>query len=586
MEKNIDAEIKKQAFGEYERWLRDPRTDFTLKDELYNIKGNEEEIISRFAAPLEFGTAGLRGVMGAGIARMNIHTVTQATRGVARLVLDAGRAEKGVVIAHDSRNRSRLFAETTARVLAYYNIKVYLFDSLRPTPELSFAVLYKNAAAGINITASHNPKDYNGYKVCWSDGVQLSPEHAEKAAAAAAQYDVLCGDMADPASPAYQQRVEAAGEEIDREYLKNVLNCVIDKEIVATHGDALNIIYTPLHGAAHLLVPRAFEEAGIRLFHVVPNQAKPDGDFPTLHSPNPESEACFDEGKKYAEKMRLHPEIMLATDPDGDRLGVAARTKTGEMATLSGNQIGVILLNYLIKARRAKKTLPQNAAAVRSAVSSELFDHICLKNGVTPVVVLTGFKWIGGKIHEFLETGEYAPIFGYEESLGFLPGTHARDKDAVASALVMAEAAAHYKSRGMTLFDALDEIYDEYGHYAEATLSLFIDGILPMETMKAKMARLRDGGPQAIGGVKLVEKGDYLSGIICNLVTRRTVSAKLPKSDMLSYKTADGTKIIIRPSGTEPKVKAYILASGKDAAETEAALRKYQKAVETLVDSI
>ncbi len=586
MDKKTGADTAFRAHAEFERWLASPNTDEKLKRELYNIIGNEDEIIARFAAPLTFGTAGLRGVMGAGIARMNVHTVAQATRGLAKLVETANGAEKGVAVAHDSRNNSRLFAETAARVLAYYNIKVYLFDSLRPTPELSFAVINLGCIAGVNITASHNPKEYNGYKVYWSDGAQLPPEHADEAAKSMALLDVLDTAAADFQTAVSAGIIKIIGAETDREYLKNVLNCSINPKIIKEYGDLLALVYTPLHGTGYKLVPEALKLAGVNNLRVVPEQAKPDGDFPTVESPNPENVSCFTAALGYIQRNNLPTDVIIATDPDGDRLGVAVKTREGIFIPLSGNQIGALLVDYIIKARIAAGILPPDACAVRSAVSSELFDKICKKHGVTPVTVLTGFKYIGEKIKEYAETREHTFIFGYEESLGFLSGGYVRDKDAVAAALLVAETASYYKSRGMTLYDAMEEIYAEHGYHNEVTLSIAIKGVFPMDVMRKKMSALREEDIEAINGIPLVAKGDYQTGIIVDLKTKKASPTNLPKTDMLSYRTADGTSVIIRPSGTEPKVKAYILTNGKDDSEVSRKLDSYKNAVTSLIDLI
>ncbi|MDD4125452.1 MAG: phospho-sugar mutase [Eubacteriales bacterium] len=564
---------------ECERWLASPNTDEATKKELYNIKGSENEIASRFSAPLSFGTAGLRGIMRAGIAGMNSYTVAQATQGLARVVLSADGAANGVAIAYDCRNNSRLFAETAARVLAYNNIKVYLFDSLRPTPELSFAVIYLGCIAGINITASHNPKEYNGYKVYWSDGAQLPPEHADEVSKAMAESDVLDIKKMPLDEAISSGIVTIIGEEIDREYLKNVLDCRINPEIIRAYGNSLSLVYTPLHGTGYRLIPETLKLAGIDNLRVVPEQAEPDGNFPTVESPNPENKPCFRLAFDYIQKNKLSTDVVIATDPDGDRLGVAVKERDGSFSALSGNRIGALLVDYIIKARRAKGTLPENACAIRSVVSSELFDKICRKNGVKPVTVLTGFKYIGEKIKEYAETGEHTFIFGYEESQGFLSGGYVRDKDGVAASLLIAEAASYYKSINKTLFEALEDIYAEYGYHDELTLSVAIKGALPMETMKRKMSDLRSDDIEQINNVPLTVKGDYKAGITVDLKTNVCTRTGLPITDMLYYKTTDGTTVIIRPSGTEPKVKAYILTNGKNKNEISVKLDAYKNAV-------
>ena len=556
--------------NEYERWLASDVIDEAAKNELIDIKGNEDEIASRFTTPMSFGTAGLRSVMGAGISRMNVYTVAQATRGVADLVIGADGKDKGVAIAYDSRYNSRLFAQISARVLAENGIKVYLFENIRPTPELSFAILRFGCIAGINVTASHNTKEYNGYKVYWSDGAQLPPEHAEKVAEAMKKYDVLTPVSADITPYLENGKITYIGTETDEAYLKCVLGCRIDPDVIKKYGDSLELLYTPLHGTGYLLVPEAMKRVGITNLQVVPGQDIPDGGFPTVKSPNPENKECFALALDFINQKGLATNVIIATDPDGDRLGVAVKGKDGEFTPLSGNQIGALLIDYIIKARRACGKLPANAAAVRSAVSSTLFDKICEKNGVTPVIVLTGFKYIGEKIKEYAASGEHTFIFGYEESQGFLSDTYARDKDGVAAAMLIAEAASYYKSVGKTLSEALDDIYAEYGLHAENTMSIAISGVVPMVEMQKKMASLREKVISEINGCAVTVKGDCAVCKEYDLVNGTEKSTGLPEADMLYYKTTDGTTVVIRPSGTEPKVKAYILVNGKDKAVTDA----------------
>lgn len=561
---------------EYQRWLNSSDTDEKIKKELYNIKGNEEEITSRFALPLSFGTAGLRGIMRAGINGMNVYTVSQATQGLANVIIASGGSQKGVAIAHDSRNNSRLFAETAAGVLAYNNIKVYLFESLRPTPELSFAVLFHGCIAGINITASHNPKEYNGYKVYWSDGAQLPPEQADRVAEEMGKTDVLTVKTADLDKAVSSGLVKIIGRETDDEYIKNVLNCSINPVVIREYGNSLNLVYTPLHGTGNKVVPQVLKLAGIDNLTVVPGQDIPDGNFPTVKSPNPENPECFEMAVEFIRKNRLPTNVIIATDPDGDRLGVAVKDTDGSFIPLSGNQIGAILVDYIIKARKARGTLPGNACAVRSVVSSELFDKICRKNGVKPVTVLTGFKYIGEKIQEYEKTGEHTFVFGYEESQGFLSGGYVRDKDAINASLLIAEAASYYKSQDKTLSAALDDIYAEYGYHGEITLSVTITGSLPLDIMNRKMKTLRQSGISSINNVPVRVRGDFSKGVMIDIDTGRETPTGLPLSDMLYYKTRDNTAVIIRPSGTEPKVKAYILTSGKNREETLKKLSEYK----------
>ena len=552
------------AFDIYNIW-KEKVTDPSLRSELESIDGNENEIVARFTAPMSFGTAGLRSIMGAGISRMNIYTVAQATQGLAELIRQENAADKGVAIAHDSRNNSRLFAEISARVLAANGITVYLFDSLRPTPELSFAILELGCISGINITASHNPKEYNGYKVYWSDGAQLPPEHAAVVCEKIAGCDMFSVPMADLSD----KHIHVIGSEIDEKYIDAVLGCVIDRDALKEFGNSLNLVYTPLHGTGYRLVPEAMRRAGISNLTVIPEQAVPDGNFPTVASPNPENKPCFKMALDYIEQHNMPTDVVVATDPDGDRLGVAVKKPSGEFIALSGNQIGALLVSYIIAARRSIDRLPENACAIRSVVSSPLFDTICRDNGVEPVCVLTGFKYIGEKIKEYAVDGSHTFIFGYEESQGFLSGGYVRDKDGVAAALLIAEAASHYKSFGKSLYEALYDIYDKYGWAKETILNIKIEGALPMQEMSAKMAALRASPFKTICGTDVVRIRDYAAGTVRDIKTGAVTSTGLPKSDMLFFELSDGSNVIIRPSGTEPKIKIYIQANGADSVEVD-----------------
>lgn len=552
------------AFDIYNIW-KEKVTDPSLRSELESIDGNENEIVARFTAPMSFGTAGLRSIMGAGISRMNIYTVAQATQGLAELIRQENAADKGVAIAHDSRNNSRLFAEISARVLAANGITVYLFDSLRPTPELSFAILELGCISGINITASHNPKEYNGYKVYWSDGAQLPPEHAAVVCEKIAGCDMFSVPMADLSD----KHIHVIGSEIDEKYIDAVLGCVIDRDALKEFGNSLNLVYTPLHGTGYRLVPEAMRRAGISNLTVIPEQAIPDGNFPTVASPNPENKPCFKMALDYIEQHNMPTDVVVATDPDGDRLGVAVKKPSGEFIALSGNQIGALLVSYIIAARRSIGRLPENACAIRSVVSSPLFDTICRDNGVEPVCVLTGFKYIGEKIKEYAVDGSHTFIFGYEESQGFLSGGYVRDKDGVAAALLIAEAASHYKSFGKSLYEALYDIYDKYGWAKETILNIKIEGALPMQEMSAKMAALRASPFKTICGTDVVRIRDYAAGTVRGIKTGAVTSTGLPKSDMLFFELSDGSNVIIRPSGTEPKIKIYIQANGADSVEVD-----------------
>ncbi|MBR6796375.1 MAG: phospho-sugar mutase [Clostridia bacterium] len=552
-------------YENYKKWLDSPIVDNDTKEELKAIVDNEKEVAARFAVPMEFGTAGLRSIMTAGTSRMNVYTVAHNTAGLAKLILDVGSAaaSRGVAIAYDSRINSTLFARTAAEVLAANGIKVYFFDSLRPTPELSFAILELGCIAGINITASHNSKEYNGYKVYWEDGAQLPPDHAKVVSESVASMDIFEDVKRTDFDKAVSDGlIKIIGKEIDERYMEEILKCRICPEATEVFGDSLNIIYSPLHGAGYKLVPEVLKRAGITNLRIVPSQAEPDGNFPTVKSPNPENKECFADAINLAINDGGECDLMLATDPDSDRVGIVAKDSNGFYVPFSGNQVGALLIDYIIKGRREKNQLPENACAIKSVVSSELFDAVCAANGVKSMNVLTGFKYIGEKIKEFEQTGEHTFIFGYEESYGYLPGTYARDKDAVATSLLIAEMTAFYKKKGITLYEALTEAYEKYGYYKESGISIVVGGIDPMKTMREKMTALRGELFGEIAGIEVLRVRDYKSSTVTNMADGATSPTGLPASDMLYYELADGSMFIIRPSGTEPKIKVYILGKG------------------------
>ena len=553
----------------YNKWLSSPVVDEETKEELRSIAGNEEEITARFGVPMEFGTAGLRSTMTAGTGRMNVYTVAHNTAGLAKLILDNGGAERGVAIAYDSRINSVEFAKVSAEVLAASGIKVFYFESLRPTPELSFAILHLGCIAGINITASHNAMEYNGYKAYWEDGAQLPPDHAAVVSATVAELDIFDDVKKLPFDEGVEKGIiNIIGSEVDEAYIKCVLKCGVCPQALRDYGDSLNIIYTPLHGAGYKLVPEVLKRAGVTNLRLVPSQAVPDGRFPTVKSPNPESKACFVPGMDMAKTENIDCELILATDPDSDRVGIVVKDDKGQFVPFSGNQVGALLIEYIIRGRREQGTMPNNPCVIKSVVSSELGQAACDANGVTMMNVLTGFKYIGEKIKQFEQDGSYGFLFGYEESYGYLPGTYARDKDAVAASLLIAEMAAYYKKNGKTLYEAMNEVYEKYGYYKEAGISNVVTGIDPMKTMREKMAELRSTGFKEIGGIAVERARDYKSGKIVSLKDGGECDTGLPTADMLFYELTDGSRYIIRPSGTEPKIKVYILAK----AETEAAV--------------
>ena len=541
----------------FDRWRASSRVDDATKAELAAIAGDREEILSRFGSSLTFGTGGLRGVLGAGTNRMNVYVVRQATQGIADLIRSSGEAacRRGVVVGHDCRNFSREFAWETCRVLTANGIKTYLFDELRPTPEVSFAIRELNCIAGINITASHNPKEYNGYKVYWEDGAQLALELADIV------YASICAtDIFDGVKVAGEEETKAntqiLGKDFDEKFLACVLDCSVHRDVIQRQKD-MAIVYTPFHGTGYRLVPEVLKRAGFENVTCVPEQMVLSGDFPTVESPNPENKEGFTIAMKLAEQAGA--DFIIGTDPDADRVGVVVRNASGEFVALTGNQTGALLLDYVLRARKETGTLPANAAAVKSIVSTEMATEICKKYGVSMINVLTGFKFIGEKIKEFEEDGSHTYVFGFEESYGYLTGTYARDKDAVAASLLVAEMAAYYKEKGMTLADALESLYAEFGVYREATLSVTMKGVDGPARTRALMDFLRSQRPDHLGGIALRENYDLLNGVM-----------GLPKSDVVYYRFEDGSVLIVRPSGTEPKVKIYALVKGESVSEAEA----------------
>lgn len=562
--------------AEFSKWMNYAELDKELRAELEAVSNNEEEIKERFHAPLSFGTGGLRGIIRAGKNGMNIYTVAQATQGLAKLVILNGGEKKGVVIASDTRIKSDEFSKISARVLAANGIKAYIFDAPRPTPELSYALRELGAIAGINITASHNPKQYNGYKAYWEDGAQISPEQAEVVSDAINSVDIFDGvklvDFDDGVSSGL---IQVIGEEIDEKYMERVLAERIRVDAIPDVADTFKVVYTPFHGTGRVLVPEILRRAGVKHLYCVEEQMVPDGSFPTVKSPNPEEKAGFELGIKIAKECGC--DLIIGTDPDADRTGIIVKTGSGEYVPITGNQTGVLILSYIIEARRAENKLPENAAAVKSIVSTKLADKICEENGVSIVNVLTGFKFIGEKIKEWETTGEHTYIFGFEESYGYLSGTYARDKDAVCASMLIAEMAAYYSKQGKSLYDVLISIFEKYGYYKEGIANIAFPGLAGLEAMNKRMSDLRETPPKSIAGVKVETVADYQTGIITKSCgcTRPT---GLPKSNVLFYTLENGDSIVIRPSGTEPKIKHYYLVSGKTEAETENKLETYKAA--------
>ncbi len=559
----------------YYRWLNSPALSADERTELEGIKDNSDEIKLRFSSYLSFGTAGLRGTMKTGMNAMNVHTVAHATQGLAALINECGRAADGVAIAYDSRNNSPLFAQVAAEVLAAAGIKAYLFDSLRPTPELSFALRHLGCVAGINITASHNPKQYNGYKAYWEDGAQLPPEHADTVSAAIAKLDIF-DDVrrADFEAAKADGLIVMIGDDVDRAYLAEVLSQQVNPDAVKNVADELKIIYSPLHGAGYKLVPEILKMTGLTQLYRVEEQFDINGNFPTVEKPNPEYKEVFELGIKLADEVGS--DLIVATDPDADRVGVMARAKDGTFKTISGNQMGALLIDYIITAYEETNTMPDEPFAVKTIVSTELVSKICAAHNVKLYNVLTGFKFIGEVIKKHEQMGHGSFIFGFEESYGYLKGTYARDKDAVVASMLICEMTAYYKAKNMTLMDALEGLYERYGLYNESNIEIYMEGLEGPAKMAALMDSFRTAIPTELGGYKTVTFGDYKAEEFTDIATGAKSPTGLPKSNVLYFKLENNDVIIVRPSGTEPKIKFYFLASGNDKAEIEAKINAYK----------
>ena len=568
---------------EYEKWLASPALSAEEHAELESIKNDPKEIENRFFGPLEFGTAGLRGTMYVGLHNMNIHVIRWATQGFADVIAAEGEEgkQRGVAICMDCRNHSQEFARAAAEVCAANGIHVRIFESLRPTPELSFAVRRYHCQAGINVTASHNPKEYNGYKVYWEDGAQLPPQHADAIAKRLEEIDIFDGVKVMP----YEEGVKAGlievlGEETDALFMKEVTNMIIDKAAVEKVADTFKMVYTPFHGCGYKLVPQALTALGIKHILCVDEQMVIDGDFPTVASPNPENPEGFYLAVDLARKNDV--DFILGTDPDSDRVGIMIRDKSGEFRPVTGNQTGVLMLDYLINAMKRTGTLPSNAVAIKTIVTTEMARKVAESNGVTCFDTFTGFKFMAEKKNALEATGEGKVIFSYEESYGYMLGDYVRDKDAVTASMMLTEMAAWYAGQGMTLFDALEALYKKYGYYAEKTHNLVMPGLDGLKDMANLMKSLRENPPKEISGVKVVAYKDYKTGTVTDADTGAQSAMELKNSNVLRFELADGTSIIARPSGTEPKIKVYILTQGKDAADAAANIEKYGKWVATL----
>ena len=554
----------------YEEWLSNPYFDEATKAELRAIADDENEVKERFYTELEFGTAGLRGVIGAGTNRMNQYVVQKATQGLANYIVKAGKASKGVAIAYDSRRMSPEFADFAALTLAANGIKAYVFESLRPTPELSFAVRKLGCIAGINITASHNPPEYNGYKVYWEDGAQITPPHDTGIMAEVkAITDYTAAKTMDKKAAAAAGLYEVIGEELDDAFIAQLKSLVLHPEAIRQESKNLKIVYTPLHGTGNIPVRRVLSELGFENVYVVKEQELPDGDFPTVSYPNPEAAEAFELGLKLAKEVDA--DLVLATDPDADRLGVYVKdAKTGEYHTLTGNMSGCLLADYEIGQTKAVKGLPEDGMLIKTIVTTNMADAIAKYYGTGLIEVLTGFKYIGQQILGFENTGKGTYLFGFEESYGCLIGTHARDKDAIVATMALAEAAAFYKAQGKTLWDAMIELYERYGYYKDDIKSITLKGIEGLQKIQEILETLRKNPPAQIGDYTVLSARDYKADTIRDVKTGEVRPTGLPSSNVLYYDLTDDAWLCVLPSGTEPKVKFYYGIKGTSLEDADA----------------
>ena len=568
---------------EYEKWLHSGALTADEVKELEAIAGDEKEIESRFYGPLEFGTAGLRGTMKVGLHQMNVYVIRWATQGFANVICAEGGDAKrrGVAICMDCRHHSMEFARAAAEVCAANGIHVRIFESLRPTPELSFAVREYGCQAGINVTASHNPKEYNGYKVYWEDGAQLPPHHAAAIAAELEKIDIFTGVKRMDFDEAVQAGlIETLGDETDRKFMRHVMDMVNDYDSVAKVADTFQVVYTPFHGCGHKLVPEALTRLGIKHLHCVPEQMVIDGDFPTVVSPNPENPEGFYLAVALADKVKA--DFIVGTDPDSDRVGIMVRDREGKFRPVSGNQTGVLLSDYLYGAMKRSGRMPEKPVMLKTIVTTEMARKVAEAHGVTCYDTFTGFKFMAEKKNQLEAAGEGKVVFSYEESYGYMLGDYVRDKDAVTASLLLTEMAAWYATQGMTLYDALDVLYQKYGWYGEKTHNLVMPGLDGLEKMANLMKSLRENPPAEISGVAVARRKDYADGSVVDCATGAVSAMELKGSNVLRYELADGTAILVRPSGTEPKIKVYVLTIGRDAAERDANLEKYGEWAEAL----
>ena len=572
--------------SEYERWLAQKLDDPDLTAELEAIRDQPEEINDRFYCNLDFGTAGLRGVIGAGTNRMNVYIVRKATQGLANYIIKQGGADKGVAIAYDSRHMSPEFAMEAAMTLAANGIKAYKFESLRPTPELSFAVRELGCIAGINITASHNPPEYNGYKVYWEDGAQFTPPHDKGVTEEVlAIEDLSTVKTTDEASAAAAGKYEVIGREIDDKYIAQVKAQVVNQKAIDEMQDQISIVYTPLHGTGNIPARRVMKELGFTHVYVVPEQELPDGGFPTVSYPNPEAAEAFSLGLKLAGEKNA--DLVLATDPDADRLGVYVKDAgSGEYIPLTGNMSGSLLCEYVLSQKKAAGKIPEDGQVIKSIVSTNLIDAVAKEYGCELIEVLTGFKWIGQQVLKNEKTGRGTYLFGMEESYGCLIGTYARDKDAISATAALCEAAAYYKQKGMTLWDAMVAMYEKYGYYKDAVKSIGLSGIEGLAKIQSIMETLRNNTPIEVGGYKVVSARDYKLDTIKDMASGEVKPTGLPSSNVLYYDLNDGAWICVRPSGTEPKIKFYYGIKGSSMEDADAKSEALGAAVMAMVDKM
>ena len=570
----------------YNQWLENPYFDEATKEELKAIKDDENEIKERFYMDLEFGTAGLRGIIGAGTNRMNIYVVRRATQGLANYIAKVDKKSQGVAIAYDSRHMSPEFAQEAALCLAANGIKAYIFETLRPTPELSFAVRHLGCVAGINVTASHNPPEYNGYKVYWEDGAQITPPHDSgimgEVKAISDWNTVKTMDKEDAVKAGL---FEVIGQAVDDAYMVELKKQIIHMDAIQAEGRNLKIVYTPLHGTGNIPARRILKELGFENVYVVPEQELPNGDFPTVSYPNPEAAEAFELGLKLAKEVDA--DIVLATDPDADRLGVRVKDKNGEYHDLTGNMSGCLLANYELSQRKAVNgSLPEDGALVKTIVTTNLADAIAKGYNVNLIEVLTGFKYIGQQILGFEQSGKGTYLFGFEESYGCLIGTYARDKDAIVATMALCEAAAYYKTQGKTLWDAMIDMYEEFGYYKDAIQAVTMKGIEGLQKIQEIMTTLRQNPPAEFAGHKVTAVRDYKLDEITDLATGEKKPTGLPNSNVLYYELTDDAWVCVRPSGTEPKVKFYYGVKGTSLADADEKSDAMGKAVLEMVDSM